>query len=138
MRLYDTATRQVEEIRPDGSALRMYCCGPTVYRDAHVGNLRTFLLGDLIRRTAEFEGQQVRLIQNITDNSFRARVISVYFALLIGAQAIGVLVIGWIAEHAGFRIAFGGGAVLSLLVVAIAGPGLWRQAGALEAPRTGS
>ncbi len=67
MRLYDTATRQVEAIEPDGPILRMYCCGPTVYRDAHVGNLRTFLLGDLIRRTAEFEGLQVRLVQNITD-----------------------------------------------------------------------
>ena len=68
MRLYDTRTRQVEEIVPAApGALRMYCCGPTVYRDAHVGNLRTFLLGDLIRRVAEAQGLLVRVIQNITD-----------------------------------------------------------------------
>ncbi|MSX13624.1 MAG: cysteine--tRNA ligase, partial [Actinobacteria bacterium] len=47
--------------------LRIYACGPTVYRDAHVGNMRTFLLTDLIRRTAEFSKVQVRLVQNITD-----------------------------------------------------------------------
>jgi cysteinyl-tRNA synthetase len=47
--------------------LRIYACGPTVYRDAHVGNMRTFLLTDLIRRTAEFSKMQVRLVQNITD-----------------------------------------------------------------------
>lgn len=45
----------------------MYCCGPTVYRDAHVGNLRTFLLSDLIRRVIEMSGSKVKLIQNITD-----------------------------------------------------------------------
>lgn len=51
----------------DGEMVRIYCCGPTVYRDAHVGNLRTFLLSDLVRRTLEFSGIKVRLIQNITD-----------------------------------------------------------------------
>jgi cysteinyl-tRNA synthetase len=68
LRLHDTrakAVRTIEPVMP--GLLRVYCCGPTVYRDAHVGNLRTFLLGDLIRRTAEFEGLQVRLVQNITD-----------------------------------------------------------------------
>jgi cysteinyl-tRNA synthetase len=45
----------------------MYCCGPTVYRDAHVGNLRTFLLSDLIARVAKLEGLIVRIVQNITD-----------------------------------------------------------------------
>jgi cysteinyl-tRNA synthetase len=45
----------------------MYCCGPTVYRDAHVGNLRTFLLSDLIVRIATLEGMKVNAIQNITD-----------------------------------------------------------------------
>jgi MFS family permease len=74
------------------------------------------------------------LIQHITNNEFLARVISVFFALTIGAQAIGVLVIGWIAEVAGFRVAFGSGAALSLLVVLIVGPGLWRRARELEEP----
>jgi cysteinyl-tRNA synthetase len=45
----------------------MYCCGPTVYRDAHVGNLRTFLLSDLIARTIRLSGLSVEMIQNITD-----------------------------------------------------------------------
>ena len=53
-RLYDTRLREVSEIRPAGSGqLRMYACGPTVYRYAHLGNLRAFLLPDLIRRNAE-------------------------------------------------------------------------------------
>ena len=64
----DTRTRQVEEIVPSTPGLlTVYACGPTVYRYAHVGNLRTFLLSDLIRRTAEQDGLGVTLIQNITD-----------------------------------------------------------------------
>jgi cysteinyl-tRNA synthetase len=70
-RLYDTRTRQVEaiELRPGGGRmLRMYSCGPTVYRYAHVGNLRTYLLGDLIRRNAEHRHSvTVLTCQNITD-----------------------------------------------------------------------
>src|SRR3954453_8681674 len=69
MRLYDTRTRAVEEIRPGKPGLLlMYACGPTVYRYAHVGNYRTFLLSDLIRRVAEVvHGWQVQVVQNITD-----------------------------------------------------------------------
>ena len=68
MRLYDTVERAVVDIIPASPGrLRVYACGPTVYRDAHVGNMRTFLLTDLIRRTAEIEGLQVQLVQNITD-----------------------------------------------------------------------
>ena len=64
----DTRTRSVEQIVPSTPGqLTVYACGPTVYRYAHVGNLRTFLLTDLIRRTAELLGLQVRLVQNITD-----------------------------------------------------------------------
>lgn len=68
-RLYDTRTRQVETIRPvRGGLLRMYSCGPTVYRYAHVGNLRTYLLADLIRRNAEHRHHlTVLTCQNITD-----------------------------------------------------------------------
>jgi cysteinyl-tRNA synthetase len=51
----------------DGALVRMYSCGPTVYRYAHVGNLRTFLLADLIRRTILYHGTPVRHVQNITD-----------------------------------------------------------------------
>ena len=65
--IYDTLTREVKEIKKLGSTLTMYCCGPTVYRDAHVGNLRTFLLSDLIHRALLQQGFKVKLIQNITD-----------------------------------------------------------------------
>ena len=65
--IYDTASRVVKAIQSQNGVTSMYCCGPTVYRDAHVGNLRTFLLSDLIRRVIEVTGGEVRLIQNITD-----------------------------------------------------------------------
>ena len=68
LRLTDTRTRRVEPVEPaTPGVLRVYACGPTVYRYAHVGNLRTFLLADLVRRTAEQTGLRVRLVQNITD-----------------------------------------------------------------------
>jgi cysteinyl-tRNA synthetase len=68
MRLYNSLTRQVEEVKPaDGRTVKMYTCGPTVYRYAHVGNFRTFMLGDLIRRGLRFEGQDVLWVMNITD-----------------------------------------------------------------------
>jgi len=65
--IYDTMTRKVQSIEGRNGAVTIYCCGPTVYRDAHVGNLRTFLLADLISRTIQLTGLDVRLIQNITD-----------------------------------------------------------------------
>ena len=65
--MYDTASREVQEIAPGKDSISMYCCGPTVYRDAHVGNLRTFILSDLIQRTLKLQGTTVKLIQNITD-----------------------------------------------------------------------
>jgi cysteinyl-tRNA synthetase len=68
LRLYDTRTGQVEPIEPARRGeLRMYSCGPPVYRYAHVGNLRTYLLADLIRRTAETHRLTVTTGQNITD-----------------------------------------------------------------------
>jgi cysteinyl-tRNA synthetase len=68
LRIRNTLTRSVEPIEPmDGSTVRMYSCGPTVYRYAHVGNLRTFLLADFIRRVLLYHGQPVFQVQNITD-----------------------------------------------------------------------
>ncbi len=67
MKLYDTQSRGLKEVNLNGSEVRMYCCGPTVYRDAHVGNLRTFLLSDLISRVVRLNGSKPHLIQNITD-----------------------------------------------------------------------
>jgi len=68
MRIYSTLTRQVEDLETvqEGQA-RMYTCGPTVYRYAHVGNLRTFLLADVLRRTLRFVGYDVTQVMNITD-----------------------------------------------------------------------
>ena len=65
--LYDTAARKTMPVTSTLGKTTMYCCGPTVYRDAHVGNLRTFLLSDLVRRVLESHGNTVELIQNITD-----------------------------------------------------------------------
>ena len=67
MKLYDTQSRQLKEVDVSQEQIRMYCCGPTVYRDAHVGNLRTFLLSDLIARVVRLNGSTPLLIQNITD-----------------------------------------------------------------------
>lgn len=65
--IYDTFSRKPMEISSHNGTVSMYCCGPTVYRDAHVGNLRTFLLSDLIARSIRLGGLKVEMIQNITD-----------------------------------------------------------------------
>ena len=65
--IYDTFSRKPSPISSNNGVVTMYCCGPTVYRDAHVGNLRTFLLSDLIARTIGLSGLSVEMIQNITD-----------------------------------------------------------------------
>lgn len=66
--VYDTLTRNLKPIRAsNGHEVRIYCCGPTVYRDAHIGNLRTFLLSDLVVRTLQSIGRASVLVQNITD-----------------------------------------------------------------------
>ena len=68
MRLFDSLTREVLEVTPvDGETVKIYSCGPTVYRYIHVGNMRSFMLGDLIRRALRLEGRDVRWIMNITD-----------------------------------------------------------------------
>lgn len=65
--IYDTFSRKPQKISSNNGVVTMYCCGPTVYRDAHVGNLRTFLLSDLISRTISLSELKVEIIQNITD-----------------------------------------------------------------------
>jgi cysteinyl-tRNA synthetase len=68
LRLRDTLTRQLQPVDPaDGQRLRLYSCGPTVYRYAHVGNLRSYLLTDFIRRTLLYHGVDVLHVKNITD-----------------------------------------------------------------------
>ncbi len=67
-RLYNTLTRRVEPFAPaDGRTVRMYTCGPTVYNPAHLGNFRTFLFEDLLRRALRLAGWQVEQVMNLTD-----------------------------------------------------------------------
>src|ERR1019366_8462801 len=66
--LFNTMTRSVDPLVPaDGTTVRMYTCGPTVYNPAHVGNFRTFLFEDLLRRTLRLRGWKVQQIMNLTD-----------------------------------------------------------------------
>ncbi len=68
MKLYNTLTRKVEEFEPiNPPNVGMYTCGPTVYDFMHIGNLRTFILSDLLLRTLKFNGYKVNAVQNITD-----------------------------------------------------------------------
>lgn len=67
-KLHDTLTRGVKELKTlEPGHLRFYCCGPTVYSYAHIGNFRSFLTADLIVRTAEALGWRVSFVNNITD-----------------------------------------------------------------------
>jgi cysteinyl-tRNA synthetase len=68
LRLYNTMTRSIEPFAPaDGDTVRIYSCGPTVYNPAHLGNFRTFLFADLLRRTLRLRGWKVRQVMNLTD-----------------------------------------------------------------------
>ncbi len=68
LRLYNTLSNQVEEFQPlQDREVRMYACGPTVYDYGHIGNFRTFLAVDLLRRFLRQSGYQVRHVMNITD-----------------------------------------------------------------------
>jgi cysteinyl-tRNA synthetase len=68
LRLRNTLTRRIEPVEPlEPGRVRMYTCGPTVYRFAHVGNLRSFLLADLVRRVLLYHGLEVFHVKNVTD-----------------------------------------------------------------------
>ena len=67
-RLYDTLTRRKKPFEPlEPGKVRMYVCGPTVYSDPHIGNFRTFTVGDILRRWLEYRGYDVFHVMNITD-----------------------------------------------------------------------
>jgi cysteinyl-tRNA synthetase len=67
-RLYNTLTRKIESFVPaDGQTVRIYACGPTVYRPAHLGNFRTFLFEDLLRRVIVMRGWKILQVMNLTD-----------------------------------------------------------------------
>ncbi len=68
LHLYDTHSREILPLKPmDGSVLRFYCCGPTVYGPAHIGNFRTFVMQDVFRRVIEADGTATRHVRNLTD-----------------------------------------------------------------------
>jgi len=70
LKLFNTLSRSVQEftpLDPAGKLVGMYCCGPTVYDFAHIGNWRTFVFSDLVRRYLEFKGYAVTHVMNITD-----------------------------------------------------------------------
>ncbi len=68
MKLYNTLTRKVEEFIPwEEGIVKMYTCGPTVYSFAHIGNLRTYIMEDILEKTLRFLGYDVTRVMNITD-----------------------------------------------------------------------
>ena len=68
LKLFNTLSRSVQEFAPlHPGKVGLYCCGPTVYDFAHIGNWRTFVFADLVRRTLEFSGYAVKHVMNITD-----------------------------------------------------------------------
>ena len=67
MRLYNTLTRRLDELPPPPGPIRMYSCGPTVYRRIHVGNAVPFVLSMWLKRWLELRGYEMRLAINITD-----------------------------------------------------------------------
>ena len=68
VKLYDTFSRTVKTlVKPSNRPFYFYCCGPTVYGPAHIGNFRTFLIQDVLRRVLEVDGIEVKHVRNITD-----------------------------------------------------------------------
>lgn len=67
LKLFNTLTRKKEVFKPLGKEVLLYTCGPTVYDYAHIGNLRTFVLQDILKRYLKYKGFKVRHVMNLTD-----------------------------------------------------------------------
>jgi len=68
MELYNTLTHSIEDFKPiDENSVKMYTCGPTVYDYSHIGNLRTYIFEDILEKTLNFLGYNVKRCMNITD-----------------------------------------------------------------------
>ncbi|MCU0344137.1 MAG: cysteine--tRNA ligase [Ignavibacterium sp.] len=68
LKLYNTLTKKVEEFVPiDPNEVRIYMCGPTVYDYFHIGNARSFVMADMVRRYLEYKGYKVKFVMNLTD-----------------------------------------------------------------------
>lgn len=67
LKIFNTLSREKEEFKPVGKAVTMYSCGPTVYNYAHIGNLRTYVFMDEVRRVLKYNGYKLKGVMNITD-----------------------------------------------------------------------
>ncbi len=68
LRIYNTLSRKIEDFKPiDPEKIGIYTCGPTVYREVHIGNFRTYIGGDILRRVLTYNGHRVVHVKNITD-----------------------------------------------------------------------
>ena len=67
MNIYNTLNRRIEKFIPNGDVVKMYTCGPTVYHFAHIGNLRTYIMEDILEKTLIYNNYKVDRVMNITD-----------------------------------------------------------------------
>lgn len=67
LKLYNTATRKLEDFKPIGEVIKIYTCGPTVYNTAHIGNLTAYIYWDLLVRILRADGYEVKRVLNLTD-----------------------------------------------------------------------
>src|SRR4030067_2637071 len=67
MQLFNYLTRKIENFKPMGKTVGLYTCGPTVYDYVHIGNWRTFVFEDILKRVLVFNGYKVKHVMNITD-----------------------------------------------------------------------
>ena len=68
LRIHNSLTNEIEEFQPlNDKEVRMYSCGPTVWNFAHIGNFRTFVFGDILRRYLKFKGYKLTHVMNLTD-----------------------------------------------------------------------
>ena len=68
LKIYNTLTRQKEEFKPiNNSEVGVYTCGPTVYNFAHIGNMRTYVFEDVLKRVLNYNNYKVKHVMNITD-----------------------------------------------------------------------
>jgi cysteinyl-tRNA synthetase len=67
LKIFNILTRSKEEFKPIGSVVRLYTCGPSVYSQPHLGNFRTYVFEDVVKRVLLFEGYRVKHVMNITD-----------------------------------------------------------------------
>ena len=67
MQLFNYLTRKIEPFESKGKEVGLYTCGPTVYDNVHIGNWRTFVFEDILKRVLEFNGYKVKHVMNITD-----------------------------------------------------------------------